>query len=235
MRPVIAVTPSYDPVTQMAGIPRQYFDAVLRAGGLPLMLPRTRVPDEIDACLDLADGVLITGGADVSPDLYGQRPHPALGQTDRERDMLDVHVARRVCRDDLPTLAVCRGMQVLTAALGETLWQDLPSQCATDPDRHDQPEVYEFTRHAVDIVPESRLARVTGDGRLWVNSRHHQAVRSPAPGFVITARSVDDGIVEAVEVPDARFLIGVQWHPEMLAPLSHRHAALFEALVRASI
>ena len=232
MPPIILVTPARDPVSHVVGVRQHYLDAILRAGGLPLLLPLTVVAREIDAYLAKADGLLMTGGVDCDPRLFGEKPHPKLGRIDATRDALETYVARWAWRTQCPTLAICRGMQVLNSALGGTLWQDLPSQCQTDPDRHNQPEDYAVTKHNVTIDSTSRLAQVVGAEPLMVNSRHHQAVRDVATGFKVTAWCSDDQVIEAIEAPQAHWMVGVQWHPEMLTHLSPRHLALFEALVR---
>lgn len=234
MKPIILVTPARDPVTHLVGIRRQYLDAVLRAGGLPLLMPLTVVPSEIEAYLTRADGLLLTGGNDCDPRMFGEAPHPKLGRVDHDRDALESYVARWAWRTQCPTLAICRGMQLLNVALGGTLWQDLPSQCGTDPNRHNQPEDYVVTKHAVTITLGSRLSRVVGTEPLAVNSRHHQAVRELAPGFIVGAMSPTDQVIESIEAPEHRWMLAVQWHPEMLTHLSTRHLALFEALVRES-
>lgn len=234
MKPIILVTPACDPVTHIVGIRRQYLDSVLRAGGLPILMPLTVVPSEIDAYLERVDGLLLTGGVDCDPRMFGEVPHTKLGRVDHDRDALESYIARWAWRTQCPTLAICRGMQLLNVALGGTLWQDLPSQCGADADRHNQPEDYEVTKHAVTIVPGSRLSRVVGGKPLAVNSRHHQAVRDLAPGFTVGAMSQEDQVIESIEAPEHRWMLGVQWHPEMLTHLSTRHLALFEALVRES-
>lgn len=217
--------------TRRHQVPDPYVERVVEAGGLPLLLPVVD-PAWAEAYLDLADGLLLVGGDDVDPSLYGALPHPELGTVDLARDRFEVALLRVAVARDLPTLGVCRGVQVMNVALGGTLWQDLPSEVASTlphAGRYD-------ASHDVDVVPGSRLAAILGTGapgsggsRVPVNSHHHQALRTVAPTLVVTARS-PDGVVEAAELPSQRFFVGVQWHPERL-PDAEATRRLFAAFV----
>ena len=233
MKPIVAVTPGFDPQTGITGVRQQYLDGILRAGALPVLLSLNMSPQETAELMDRADALLVTGGVDLDPAIYGEEPHEKLGKTDPKRDALETVLIRRAWETNKPVLGICRGIQAITATLGGTLWQDLPSQCGTDPDVHNQPEDYSFTKHSVTVTPDTLLADIVKSDLVAVNSRHHQAVKAPAPGFVVCARSRDDGIIEAVWAPEKHFFLGVQWHPEMLADRMPVHQALFDALVRA--
>jgi putative glutamine amidotransferase len=208
-----------------------YVASVAQAGGDPLVLETS---DDPAAALDRIDGLLLTGGADVDPALYGDAPHPTT-DIDAERDRLEVPLSQGALVRDLPVLAICRGVQVLNVAAGGSLIQDIPSDIDTTLD-HTVNEPKSAIAHPVQVTPGSRLAaalatdaHVTSCG---VNSRHHQAVRTVAPSFVVSAVS-PDGIVEAIERPASTFCLGVQWHPENF----HRtgeFAPLFDAFVRAA-
>lgn len=169
------------------------------------------------AVLAAASGLVLTGGADVSPALYGAPPHPRLGDVSEERDRWEIALVQAAAERALPTLAICRGAQVLNVALGGTLVQDLPSEHPSEID-HD-PTLPRTTRsHPIDVQNDSRLARAIGITRLMVNSVHHQAISRPAETLRVVA-TAPDGVIEAVEsAPDSPWwCVGVQWHPEDLA------------------
>lgn len=195
-----------------------YLDAVLGAGGLPVIIPLAAAGPDLPALMARLDGVLLTGGGDVDPAHFGAAPHPHLGEVDRQRDQLELALARRITVDDQPVLGVCRGAQVLNVALGGTLYQDLPSEYPGALLRHAHP-VRDFPReylaHPVRVEEETLLARVLGRPVVHVNSRHHQAVKDLAPGLAVAARA-PDGVIEGVEKPGHPFALGVQWHPENL-------------------
>ncbi|MCL6552397.1 MAG: gamma-glutamyl-gamma-aminobutyrate hydrolase family protein [Firmicutes bacterium] len=208
-----------------------YAGAVRDAGGDPVLVaPGDPLPARVD-------GVLLSGGVDVHPRHYRQAIHPGVAHTltlDEQRDLLELDLARRALDHDLPVLGICRGAQVLTVAAGGTLWQDL-SLAGVDPTRHDQDGRHADWEpaHGIRVEPASRLAGVLGGGALGVNSFHHQAIASPAPGFAVVARA-DDGTVEAVESTGHRFAVGVQWHPERMVAHHPVQRRLFAALVAAA-
>ena len=161
------------------------------------------------------DGVVIAGGDDVDPGLYGKEPHPeAEVVVDAGRDAIDFPVFESAWEKGVPALGICRGLQVMNVARGGTLIQHLPLE---DPSHleHKQPKAPNRRDHAVDIRPGTRLAEITGAGEIDVNSRHHQAVDRPSEDLVVTA-TAPDGVIEALEARDGRWLVAVQWHPENL-------------------
>jgi len=200
--PIVAITPCRKPL--------DYEAAVRRAGATPRALT---VGEGAADALRGADGLLLTGGDDVDPALYGEIPHPTFDVAEPGRDAFEIDLIRRALDADLPVLAICRGLQVLNVALGGTLIQDIPSE-PSPLLPHDTEGPATTLAHTVTVAPGSHLAGLVGpDGVRAVNSRHHQAVRAPGRGLVVTAVA-PDGIVEAAEVPAARFCVGVQWHPE---------------------
>jgi len=209
-----------------------YVRSVETAGGLPLVLAPGR-PEDAAEVLGRVDALLLTGGADLDPRYYGEKPHPQLGPTFEERDAFELALVREALRRDLPLLAICRGHQVLNVAMGGTLVQDIPSQLpgagAHDPDV----ERWE-TCHEVEILPGTRLREILGTERVAVNSFHHQSVKGLGGDLVLSARS-PDGVVEGIELPRGtrRFVLGVQWHPESFWDHPPGFGSLFEALVRA--
>jgi len=202
---LIAVTPCPKPA--------DYDASVRKAGGAP-WVPVIGA-DDPDGVLARADGLLLTGGDDVDPALFGAAPHSTYEPAEPGRDAYEIALVRRALAARVPVLAICRGLQVLNVAAGGTLIQDIPSECRTDVN-HSGPSSAALA-HAVEVVPGSHLdamlERSAGSGAVMVNSRHHQAIDVLGQGLVVTARA-PDGIIEGVEGPGPAFCVGVQWHPE---------------------
>jgi putative glutamine amidotransferase len=232
MKPRIGVTCSTMSPKEGGGIrrlqvPEAYVRRVEEAGGLPLILP---IADPAWACdyLALVDGLLVIGGDDVDPALYGARPHRKLGPVDRARDEFEIALVRAAARTSLPTFGICRGVQVMNVALGGTLVQDVPDE-VPGALRHGGRVDDE---HGVVVTAGTRLAHVLDETVVRVNSHHHQAIAQPAPGFLVTARA-SDGVVEGAEIPEHPFFLGVQWHPERM-DRSESTRRLFRRFVEAS-
>jgi len=210
---------------------REYAEAVREAGGLPLPLPHAEGAS-LASLLQILDGLVITGGAfDVPPELYGEARRPGCGPSKPARTEAELAVLRAALAAGLPVLGVCGGMQLLAVAHGATLWQDLPGEAGKE--GHEQPAPKDLPSHEVEVAEGSLLARLTGAGPLRVNSTHHQAVREAGRELRVVAWA-PDGIVEAVELPDRRFALGVQWHPEAVGRHEPRHARIYEGLVAAA-
>lgn len=218
--PVIAITPCKKP--------RDYDEAVRRAGATPRPLA---IEEPAATVLDGIDGLLLTGGDDVDPALYGEAPHPAYDVSEPGRDAFEIDLVRRALAADIPILAICRGLQVLNVALGGSLIQDIPSEPGPVL-QHDAKGSPTILAHTIAIAPGSHLASLAGpDTTRGVNSRHHQSIRAVGQGLLVTATS-PDGIIEAAEVPTARFCVGVQWHPENFHATGE-FDALFDGFVEA--
>ena len=209
MRPLIAVAPLTAGGYRMM---RPYLRGIEQAGGAPVVLPLTENREVLDAVLAHCQGLLVTGGQDVDPGRYGQMPLPECGKPDLELDGMEYILLDWAMERDVPILAVCRGIQILNTYFGGTLYQHLPAQCPSSVN-HSQEPPYDIPVHSVTVAEDSFLAGLTGAGELQVNSFHHQAVDKVAPGFVVDAVS-EDGLVEAIHLPERRFVLGVQWHPE---------------------
>lgn len=242
MRPLIGITASmglgiyslqqeHMPAEQHR-LSDSYVQAVLQAGGIPVVLPNCEDPELLKAMVDRLDGIILSGGGDVDPTLYGQRATGRLGSVSPRRDTAEIAIAKYVMEEtEKPLLGICRGIQVMNVAMGGTLHIDLPEDgkmchSLTMYPRH-------MTTHTVEVAPDTRLADILGEGSVWVNSFHHEAIKDPAPCFSVTARSSDDDVIEAVEMSGDRFVVGVQWHPEELR--AHEDAKrLFAAFVQAA-
>ncbi len=218
--PVIGICTSLEPVrfglwhAVAAFSPFSYVQAVQRAGGMALLLaPDEQVTREPDLMLDLVDGLVLAGGVDVDPATYGQEPHPETKGYVPERDAFELALAARALERDLPLLGICRGMQVLNVARGGTLVQHLPDVVAHEDHRRNA-GTFEGNDHDVELVPGSLAERAAGELLHPTKSHHHQAIDRLGEGLVVTGRATQDDLVEAVEVPGARWVLGVQWHPE---------------------
>lgn len=207
-----------------AVLPREYVDAVVRSGGVPVLLPPVP-PDLAPAALRGLDGLLLSGGADVDPARYGEPAHPETGGLRPDRDGFEFALLRAALAADVPVLGVCRGAQVLNAALGGTLDQHVPDTVGHDGHR---PELGVFGQHIVRLDSGSAVGALLGR-EVKVRCHHHQALGRVADGLRVAGRA-EDGTVEAVEAPGAGFVLGVQWHPEH-EPGDDR---LVAALVRAA-
>ena len=231
MKRVIGLIPLVDETRDSLWMLPGYMDGITAAGGLPLMLPLTDDEAALDQLCGLCDGFLLTGGHDVSPELYGAERLPACGATSPERDRMEAKLLRRAMACDKPVLGICRGIQFINAALGGTLWQDLPSQHPSDVNHHQRPP-YDAPAHAVSLLPDTPLANLLNRETLMVNSYHHQAVRDLAGALKPMAMS-PDGLIEAVWHPGQRFLWAVQWHPEFAWRSDPAALAIFRAFVEA--
>lgn len=194
-----------------------YVDAILQAGGAPMLIPPVQDEVTLRALYERLDGVLFAGGGDIEPAHYGAEPHAKLGLIDPMRDGAELPMARWAVADGKPILGICRGVQVLNVALGGTLYQDIPSEIASEL-RHNlsyEREDWTHMAHEIAIAADSRLARMLGVQRLTINSLHHQSVRDVAAGLRAVAWA-PDGVVEALEGTGDSFVVGVQCHPEHL-------------------
>lgn len=213
-------------------VTRTYVEAVERAGGLCMMIPNldaARAPDY----LDRIDALLLTGGDDPDPALFGEEPHPNIELVDARRDQFEISLVHGAVERKMPVFGICRGAQVLNIALGGDIYQDIGSQTESNL-QHTQRRLDDGPWHAIDVEPGSRLeALLDGDvaeHSLRVNSFHHQACRTPGDGLSVCARS-RDGLPEALEMGKHPFFLGVQWHPELGGVGSD---ALFSAFVDAA-
>ena len=213
-----------------------YLKAITGAGGAPVIIPSDLNEEVLRAAFERLEGLLLPGGPDVSPIIYDETPHEQLGRVDEALDHTELALTRWAIDADLPLLAICRGIQVLNVALGGSLYQDIPSQLPDAMEHHrfrSRGYPPNDQAHTVTVTPDSRLAAALGEVEVIANSRHHQAVKTPAPMLTAVGHSFDD-LIEGVEIPNARFAIGVQWHPENLVNENLPMHRLFETFVKAT-
>lgn len=239
--PLIGVIATLYPVGSaqrtFCGAYPSYVECVTVAGGLPVIVPLELPNSALRELYTRLDGIVLTGGGDLDPNSYdASATHETLRSILPRRDEVEFQITRWAAEDDLPLLGICRGHQVVNAALGGSLILDIPSQFRSDI-RHDHDvgeKPLDHIAHNVAIEPDTRLAQLVGATTLYVNSRHHQAIKQLGRDMIATA-CAPDGINEASEMPDARFLVTVQWHPEnLLAHDDGATLALFKGLVKAA-
>lgn len=218
MRPIIGITGNFG--EKGCELAKAYYQSVLEAGGSPMVIPPFTDEESLLAVVSKVDAIVLSGGGDLNPLLMGQEPVPGLHAINAERDMAELSLIRMALDRQVPMLGICRGVQMLVAATGGSLYQDLPSQYSDAPlVKHDQDLARHCASHSVSVEPGSILLSIFGKGRengpmrLYVNSFHHQAVQDPGPRLRVCARATD-GVIEAVESCEYKSVLGVQWHPE---------------------
>lgn len=209
--PVIGITGNFSDGS-LALLPG-YYTSILKAGGIPFVIPPFDDTDILINLLDSLDGFLLTGGADINPLFLGEEPIKELHNINPYRDRQELLLTRLAANRQIPILGICRGIQVMNAAFGGKLYQDIYVQMEGTRIKHSQEMERPFASHTVNIEPDSLLARIMNAESVAVNSFHHQAVAEPAPGFRVSARA-SDGVIEAIESTEYKSMLGVQWHPE---------------------
>jgi len=229
--PTLAIPPGRKP--PRFGINQSYVRSLVAAGCAPVLIPILDDDDRLRAIYERLDGIVFPGGADVAPEEYGEEPIDNVNVVEPERDRTELTLARWAFADDLPTLGICRGHQVLNVALGGSLYQDLRHQRVTQVEHSDADgRARNALLHRVRLDPESRLAQLIDETSIEVNSLHHQAVKTIAKPLRVTG-TADDGVIEALESADRRFLIAVQWHPEEIDEIPWVRR-LFQGFARAA-
>jgi putative glutamine amidotransferase len=234
-RPRIAITMRLELQTQRFYLGRDYSEAVEASGGVPVLIPLIPKRDYISAALEGVDGVLLPGSnTDIDPHRYGDEPHPMLGTVIPEKDESDIYVLEEADRRQLPLLGICFGMQALNVHRGGSLIQDIHSEVPNSV-KHEQGLPSNRVSHSVDIAGDGLLSTLSAvknaENHLRVNSSHHQAVSRLGDGLRAIAWA-RDGIIEAVEdTSGERFVLGVQWHPELTAAFDHLSKEIFDVFV----
>lgn len=229
-RPVIGICGSHNIGDRQLFIRENYMQSVLRAGGLPVLLPQVADRETAQALLDTLDGLLVAGGGDVDPARYGEEAIPACGEPDAQRDAFELTIIPLALKRQMPIFGICRGIQVLCVAMGGTLYQDIEEQCRIERAKHEQPAPYNVPIHTVHFEPNGFFAGLVGANSMPANSMHHQAIKDPGDQLVIEGRT-EDGIIEAVRGAQSDDVFAVQFHPEYLSEESAYAARLFGCLV----
>lgn len=232
-QPLIGLTTSNGRKTSNIYIPRTYVEAIRAAGGLPVLIPAGSRPEDVAQLRDTLDGILIIGGADIDPAVFDGDNNEHVQLDGRERDELEIALVRAAAGSGWPLFGICRGLQVINVSLGGTLYTHIPGQLPGAL-KHNRDTVAErdLLAHTVNITAGTRLAGIIGDGEIKVNSLHHQGIRRLGDGLLAGGCS-PDRLVEAIEIPDHPFALGVQWHPECL-PHIEPMRRLFSAFVEAA-
>ena len=230
MKPIIGITPEIAEDGKVS-LNYAYTHAIETAGGIPLVLPCTEDKDLLNELTALCHGFVFSGGEDIDPSRYGEETRPQCGQIAHRRDAFDFAMFEKALASGKPILGICRGCQLINVALGGTLWQDLPSQQPSDLLHVQKEGAFEHS-HSVSILPNTPLAEVLGQSRLTINSFHHQAAKDIGRGLQVMAKA-DEGIVEAMYLPEHPFLWALQWHPERLCDIDADARALFSRFITA--
>ena len=231
VQPLIGISCPFDQTEKRYFIPEAYVEAVIAAGGMPVMLPGAGSLAKAAPYFRGIKGLVLAGGADIDPKHYNEEPQPMLGEITPDRDRFEMMLVETAVRKNIPVFGICRGMQVLNIACGGTVIQHIPSSIQR-PLKHFQAAPRWYPTHKVQVEKSSLLGSIIKTGVIRVNSFHHQAVREVAPGFVVSAFS-KDGVIEAIENPRHKFMLGVQWHPECMVEKSEKTRALFDAFMSA--
>lgn len=232
-KPVIGLVPLVDYEKESVWMLPGYIEGIFNAGGIPVMLSLTDDPEDIKRYAEMCDGFLFTGGHDVTPSEYGEETLPVCGECCPERDRMERLLLLEAIKEDKSVLGICRGIQLINVVLGGTLYQDLPAQCPSDVIHH-QDRPYDAPSHEISIVPGSPIGELLGRETAAVNSCHHQGIKKLSPELKVMA-TAPDGIIEAVYMPENRFVWAVQWHPEFSHKVNGDSVKIFEAFVQSGM
>ena len=214
MRKVIGVMPLYDREKKCYWIQPDYLEMLEAENAIPMVLPLTSNHNELDYFLEICGGFLLTGGPDVAPSIYNEEQKPWCGTLCEARDEMEQYILKKAVEKDRSVLGVCRGIQLMNVCYGGTLYQDLKSEYDSDLDHRIQPSYNEMI-HFNTIQKDTPLYDLLGKEQMKVNSYHHQAVKKLSPQFKQMSIS-EDGLIESIYMPDRKYVVGVQWHPEFL-------------------
>ncbi len=224
-KPLIGITPNYHAHTKQYQLHEDYANAVLQAGGIPVLLfPDTGFPHYID-------GIICSGGGDIDPLLFGEEPIQQSGEISPLRDQYELELCKQALQTDLPILGICRGMQILNIAAGGSIYQDIWTQTGSVL-KHQQQAPRTYGTHSISLEKQSILYQLWQEPHMVVNSMHHQAVSRLGKDFFVAAQSTD-GLTEAIQQKEKAFVLGVQWHPEAMPTLAQQ--AIFGRLIEAAI
>ena len=232
-KPIVGITAAHCS-EELKTFPRHYYvESIKNAGGIPLIIPPVGNTEGAKDVLQLINGLILTGGGDISPTYLNEDPRRGIGTCFPERDLSEILLTQLALQQNLPLLGICRGIQVLAVAAGGGIYQDIPSQYPSAI-LHSQTAPRQYPWHDVDIVEDSVLYRLLKKTKIGVNSLHHQAVSEIPPGFIQCAFA-SDGIIEGIEKLGAKFCIGVQWHPESMMETEAHSKVLFRGFIEACL
>lgn len=231
--PIIGITARYDYNTARVWLSKYYLDAITDAGGVPLVLPVTAPLNNINRLLNLCDGLLLPGGGDIDPLLFGEQPHPLNGEISPEADAAELYAAKMALEKDLPILGICRGAQVINVAAGGTVCQDI-GQEIKNPIKHKQEAPKWYPTHTVTPVKGTLMAKLCNSTSIKVNSFHHQMIGKPGKDIRVSAYA-PDGVIEAIEHKNKKFVLGVQYHPEIMYKTDCYARKIFEEFIKSSM
>ncbi len=236
MKPIIGITAGRilgESQIQRICLIEKYTQAILISGGIPIIIPPSIKRIDMNSLLRKLDGVLLTGGGDIAIEKFNGQPHPSINDVDDERDELEIDLVKNVFQQSTPMLGICRGQQVINVAMGGDLYTDIQSQYE-NAIKHDWfPDIErDYLAHSISIERNSLLAKILSTQEIQVNSLHHQGIKKLGEGLLSTAHA-SDGMIEAIEIKDHPFFMGVQWHPEWLLA-NPKMIALFTAFINAA-
>ncbi|WP_313894588.1 gamma-glutamyl-gamma-aminobutyrate hydrolase family protein [Psychrobacillus sp.] len=230
MKPIIGISSNLK--EQVLSVSTNNIHAISEFGGVPIVLPNIE-GESVDAIANMIDGLLLTGGGDIDPTLFGEEPQPALGNITPERDVFEIALIEKMLELNKPILGICRGVQILNIAAGGNMYQDIYTQSENKLLQHDQKAPSTHASHFVWVMKDSLLSDIVKVDTFKVNSFHHQAVRKVPEGFEVSAIA-SDGTIEAIESKNHAFVIGVQWHPEsLLLKKEAMSSTIFQAFLHA--
>ncbi len=232
-KPVIGLTCHLREHNAFSVFVKEYIDSVFAAGGIPVCIPPIEDEGDFDTYIGMLDGILFTGGADVSPVCYGEEPLREINYIAPYRDHSELGLFKRAYEKNVPIFGICRGNQLINVALGGTLYQDINRQMPDSYGHYPEDTPSNELYHSVNILEGSRLKGIMGEEKLYVNSFHHQAVKVLGTNLKVAALSKDN-IIEGIEAVDERYLLGVQWHPECLTKKYPEFLKLFKSFVDAA-
>ncbi|OLS33820.1 gamma-glutamyl-gamma-aminobutyrate hydrolase family protein [Bacillus sp. MRMR6] len=231
-KPMIGVLPLYDNEKESYWMLPGYMRGIEDAGGIPIMLPLTTDEDMIARIANTFDGFLFTGGQDLNPELYGEKIEDLCGEICKERDLMEAALFKHVTELDKPAFGICRGLQLFNVLLGGTLYQDIPTERSESKINHQQNPPYTEPVHDVYIARDTLLYNILQTDSIKVNSYHHQGIKNLSEQLV-PAATADDSLIEAVVMPNKKFTLAVQWHPEFNYMYDDQNFKLFLEFVRA--
>lgn len=231
MKPLIGLTCQFDylPKKRLNKINYTYIDAVKRAGGIPIILPIVRDIDAIDSYLKVIQGLVLTGGEDAAPLLYGEEPIKEVDSICFERDNMELNIIKRAYVMNIPIFGICRGIQMINIAFGGSLYQDINRQISNSIGHYAGSSI-EGGYHTIEIVKDSMMYEIFNKDRVQVNSQHHQSIKGLGDNLKVNALSLD-GVIEGIESTNNRFVLGVQFHPEAMINLHGEFLDIFKYFI----